>query len=79
MRRRPSEWACVHLHVSSPPSEAKQLFVLASDEVDGGVLQQGREHEEQTHGHPDVDGLHVRHLQAGGKQRNREVEFKGFV
>lgn len=54
-----------HLHVSSPPSEAQQLLVLAGDEVDGGVFQQGGEHEEQTHGHPDVDGLHVGHLDAG--------------
>lgn len=63
---RPSERGPVgasYLHVSSPPSEAQQLLVLAGDEVNGGVLQQGREDEEQTHGHPDVDGLHVGHLQ----------------
>lgn len=52
-----------YLHVPSPPSEAQQLLVLAGDEVNGGVLQQGREDEEQTHGHPDVDGFYVGHLQ----------------
>lgn len=55
----------IHLHVSSPPSEAQQLLVLAGDEVDGGVLQQGGEHEEQTDGHPDIDGFYVGHLQEG--------------
>lgn len=49
--------------MSSPPSEAQQLLVLAGDEVNGGILQQGREDEEQTHGHPDVDGFYVGHLQ----------------
>lgn len=48
--------------MSSPPSEAQQLLVLAGDEVDGGVLQQGREDKEQADGHPDVDGLYVGHL-----------------
>lgn len=51
-----------HLHVSSPPSEAQQLLVLAGDEVDGSVLEQGREHKQQTDGHPDIDGFYVRHL-----------------
>lgn len=37
--------------------------MLASDEVDGSVLQQGREHEEQTDSHPDVNGFDVGHLQ----------------
>lgn len=54
-----------HLHVSSPPPEAQQLLVLAGDEVDGGILQQGREDEEQTDGHPDVDGFDVGHLERG--------------
>lgn len=55
-------WERVHLHVSSPPSEAQQLLVLAGDEVDGGVLQQGWEHKQQTYGHPDIDGFYVGHL-----------------
>lgn len=54
--------------MSSPPSEAQQLLVLAGDEVDGGVLQQGREHEQKTHGHPDVDGFNVGHLQEGDRR-----------
>lgn len=58
--------ARLHLHVSSPPSEAQQLLVLAGDEVDGGVLEQGWEHEEQTHGHPDINGFHIGHLQKEG-------------
>lgn len=55
----------LHLHVPSPPSEAQQLLVLAGDEVDGGVLQQGREDKQQANGHPDVDGLYVGHLSRG--------------
>lgn len=46
--------------------------MLASDEVDGSVLQQGREHEEQTHSHPDVDGFDVGYLQ------REKGEFTGF-
>lgn len=49
--------------MSSPPSEAQQLLVLAGDEVDGGVLQQGREHKQQTHGHPDINGFYIGHLE----------------
>lgn len=41
------------------PSEAQQLFVLPRHKVNGGVLQQRREDEQKTHGHPDVDGLHI--------------------
>lgn len=52
----------IDLHVSSPPSEAQQLLVLAGDEVDSGVLQQGREHKQQTYGHPDIDGFYIGHL-----------------
>ena len=55
----------VHLEVSSPPLEAEQLLVLSGDEVDGGVLEQGREHEQQAHGHPDVNSLHIGHLWTG--------------
>lgn len=44
------------------PSEPQQLFVLPRHKVDGGVLQQRREDEQETHGHPDVDGLDVRDL-----------------
>lgn len=58
-----------HLHVSSPPPEAQQLLVLAGDKVDGSVLQQRREDEEQAHGHPDVDGLDVGHLGEGGGRK----------
>lgn len=52
------------------PSEPEQLFVLPRDEVDGSVLQKGREHEQQAHGHPDVDGLHVGHLGGGDRARD---------
>lgn len=59
--------------MSSPPSEAQQLLVLAGDEVDGGVLQQRREDEEQADSHPDVDGFDVGHLEGGGgKEGGRE-------
>lgn len=52
------------------PAESEQLFVLPRHEVDSGVFQQSREHEEQAHCHPNVDGFHVGHLQGAdvGKQ-----------
>lgn len=69
--------------MSSPPSEAQQLLVLAGDEVDGGVLEQGGEDEEQADGHPDVDGLHVGHLRRGdgatvrrGRSDSEEFYYK---
>lgn len=43
-------------------AQAHELLVLAGDKVDGCVLQQGGKDEEQAHGHPDVNGLHVGHL-----------------
>ena len=58
----------IHLCVSSLPSEAQQLLVLAGDEVDGGVFQQRREHEQQTHRHPDIDGFDVGHLKGGEEE-----------
>lgn len=68
------QWSarCSHLHVSSPPSEAQQLLVLAGDEVDGGVLQQRREDEEQADSHPDVDGFDVGHLEGGEEGGRKE-------
>ena len=51
-----------YLVMSSLPPESEQLFVLPRHKVDGGVLKQGWEHEEQAHGHPNVDGLHIRYL-----------------
>lgn len=59
-----------HLHVSSSPPEAQQLLVLAGDEVDGSVLQQRREDEEQADSHPDVDGFDVGHLEEGGERKS---------
>lgn len=46
--------------VRSP--EAEEFFVLPGDEVDGGILQQRGEDKEETHRHPDVDGLDIRDL-----------------
>lgn len=65
-----------HLHVPSPPPEAQQLLVLAGDEVDGSVLQQRREDEEQADGHPDVDGFDVGHLVDGGEWKGEWVKAK---
>lgn len=48
------------------PLQAHELLVLPRHEVDGGVLQQGGEDEEQADGHPDVDGLHVGDLRGDG-------------
>ncbi|TEA25590.1 hypothetical protein DBR06_SOUSAS49410004 [Sousa chinensis] len=33
------------------------------DKIDSSVLQQGSEHEEEAHSHPDINCLHVGHLQ----------------
>lgn len=53
-------------HHSLPPLapvQAHELLVLAGDKVDSCILQQSGKDEEQAHGHPDVDGLHVGDLQ----------------
>ena len=42
--------------------------MLPGDKVDGGVLEQSGEYKEQTHRHPDVDGLHIGHLQHQERQ-----------
>lgn len=47
------------LLLQPPLPQTEELLVLPGDKVDGGVLQQRGEHEQQTHGHPDVDGFHV--------------------
>lgn len=39
-----------------------ELLVLPRDKVDCSVLQQGGEHKQETHCHPNVNGLHIRHL-----------------
>lgn len=39
-----------------------ELLVLPRDKVDCGVLQQGGKHKQETHRHPNVNGLHIRHL-----------------
>ena len=51
-----------YLVMSSLPPESEQLFVLPRHKVDSGVLEQGWEHEEQAHGHPNVNGFHIGHL-----------------
>ena len=55
-----------YLVMSSLPPESEQLFVLPRHKVDGSVLKQGWEHEEQAHGHPNIDGFHIRYLGGGG-------------
>lgn len=54
----------------SPPVEAQQLLVLACNEVDGRILQQGREDKEKAHCHPNVNGFHIRDLQQDEINRN---------
>ena len=46
----------------SPP-QSEELFLLPGDEINPGVFQQRSKHKEQTHGHPDINGLHVGDLQ----------------
>ena len=57
-----------YLMVPPLPSEPEQLFVLPRHEVDGSILYKCGEHKQQTHGHPDVYGLHIGHL--GVRQRD---------
>lgn len=45
-----------------------ELLVLPRDKVDCGVLQQGGKHKQETHGHPNVNGFHIRHLERDTSQ-----------
>lgn len=51
-----------------------ELLVLPGDKVDCGVLQQGGKHKQETHGHPNVNGFHIRHL---GRDMSQSVA--GYV
>lgn len=52
-----------HLDISSlSPFESEKLLLLPRDKIHTGVLQQRSKDKQQTHRHPDVYGLHVRHL-----------------
>lgn len=64
------QWA--YLVVSSLPPESEQLLVLPRHKVDGGILEQGWEHEEQAHSHPNVNGFHVGHLEWEHREVRRE-------
>lgn len=48
-------------------SQPDELFVLPGDKVNGGILQQGSKHKQETHCHPNIDGLHVGHLEMDRK------------
>ena len=48
-------------------SQSDELFVLPGNKVNGCVLQQGSKHEQETHCHPNIDGLHVGHLETDSK------------
>lgn len=50
-----------------------ELFVLPGDKVNGCVLQQGSKHKEETHCHPNIDGLHVGHLEMDRKWMRRSL------
>lgn len=45
-----------------------ELFVLPGDKVNGCVLQQGSKHKQKTHCHPNINGLHVGHLEMDRKR-----------
>lgn len=67
-------WMCTHyplLPLLFPQPD--ELFVLPGDKVNGRVLQQGGKHKQETHGHPDIDGLHVGHLEKDRKQMRRSL------
>lgn len=67
-----------YLVMSSLPPESEQLFVLPGHKVDSSVLQQGGEHEEQAHRHPDVNGFHIGHLRWWGGAQRREGRADGI-
>ena len=46
--------------LSSP--QPKELLLLPGDKINPGIFQQCSKYKEQTHGHPDIDGFHVRNL-----------------
>lgn len=46
--------------LSSP--QAKELFLLPGDKINPGIFEQCSKYKEQTHSHPDIDGLHIRDL-----------------
>lgn len=53
--------------------------MLTGDKIDSSILQQGSEHEEQAHSHPDVDCLHVGHLQHPPTEQSTFLEpFHGL-
>lgn len=66
-----------YLVMSSLPPESEQLFVLPRHKVDSSVLQQGWEHEEQAHRHPNVNGFHIGHLEVGGENTGRGGKGRG--
>lgn len=52
-----------YLVMSPLPPKPQQLLVLPGHEVHGRVFQQSREHEQQANGHPNVNSLHIGHLE----------------
>ena len=58
-----------------PSSKSNEFLMLTRDEIDSSVFQQGSEHKEQAHGHPDVDRLHVGHLQHPSVEESTFLEF----
>lgn len=67
-------WTCTHyplLPLLFPQPD--EVFVLPGDKVNGRILQQGGKHKQETHGHPDIDGLHVGHLEMDRKGMRRSL------
>lgn len=67
-------WTCTHyplLPLLFPQPD--ELFVLPGDKVNGRILQQGGKHKQETHSHPDIDGLHVGHLELDKKGMRRSL------
>ena len=46
-----------------PSSKSHEFLMLTGDKIDSSVFQQGSEHKEQAYRHPDVNCLHIGHLQ----------------
>lgn len=72
---------CLAIYYSLPPPllpQPDKLLVLPRYKVDCRIFEQRSEHEQQAHGHPDVNGLHVGHLAGRGTQGHRVINSESM-
>lgn len=58
-----------------PSSKLHEFLMLTGDKIYSSILQQRSEDKEQAHSHPDVNSLHVGHLQYPPTERSTFLEF----